>query len=181
MNRDRSALRKAALAAIFGTAALLPAGAGLAAWETAPGVLATSTDCQAISSISGSYTGTGATNGHIGTFAPGDFVTISATLGTATAASYRIVDNSTGSPTSTLAGPSGVPGSLSYTVTGPLPAGAIGIGFYIDSANGSVNIAASCGGAAGPVPTLSQWNLVVLALLTALAGLGALGLSRRRS
>jgi hypothetical protein len=180
MNKARGLCGFAAVAALAGASALLPVGAASAAWERAPGGLAASTDCQAISSISGTYPGTGATNGQVGTFAPGDFVTISATLGTATTATYRIVDNASGAPSSTLAGPSGVPGSLSYTVTGPLPAGSIGIGFFIDSANGTVNIAASCSGAVGVVPTLSQWNLVALAVLAALAGLGALRLRRSR-
>jgi len=169
MNKARNFAKAAAVAALVGAASLVPAGS---AW-------AVSADCLAISSISGNYPGTGATNGRVGAFAPGDFVTISATLGTATAATYRIVDNGSGLPTSTLAGPSAVPGSLSYSVTGPLPAGAQGIGFFIDSANGTVNIAASCSAAVGAVPTLSQWNLAALALLTALAGLGALGLTRR--
>lgn len=124
------------------------------------------TPCGAFSSISGVAAGAGATNGIPGTFTVGDTVQIGATFGTADAATFRIVGNSAGSVT--LAGPLAVPGTLSYTVTGPLPAGSIGIGWFIDTANGTVNIAASCSNTTS-VPTLSEWNvlLLVLALLTA--------------
>jgi hypothetical protein len=123
--------------------------------------------CAAISSISGVAAGAGATNGIPGTFLPGDTVQIAATFGTADAATFRIVGNSTGSPT--LAGPIAVPGTLSYSVTGPLPAGSIGIGYFIDTANGTVNIAASCTNATS-VPTLAEWNVVLLALALLTAG-----------
>lgn len=104
--------------------------------------VAASADCQNVSAISGLYAGTGSTNGIPGSFAPGDTVTITVTLGAATTGSFRIVGNSTGSVT--LAGPTSIPGTLTYTVTGTLPVGSIGIGFYIDAADGSVNVSASC-------------------------------------
>jgi hypothetical protein len=132
--------------------------------------------CQQISSLSGTAPGAGSTNGVVGVFAPGDTVTITATLGTATAATFRIVGNSTGSPG--LAGPAAVPATLTYTVTGPLPAGSIGIGYFIDTADGSVVIAASCVNVPIVIPTTSNGVLAAIALL--LAASTALYLRRRR-
>lgn len=134
------------------------------------------TACGQMSAISGAAAGAGATNGITGIFLPGDSVTIAATLGTATAATFRIVGEPAG--VVTLAGPAAVPGTLSYTVTGPLLPPAIGIGYYIDTANGTVNITASCVNVPIQVPTTSNWALAVIALL--LAGSTALYLRRRR-
>lgn len=134
------------------------------------------TACGQIASISGTAGGAGDTDGIPGIFFPGDTVTITATLGTATAATFRIVGNSTGIPG--LAGPAAVPATLTYTVTGGLPAGSIGIGYYIDTANGTVNITASCVNVPIQVPTTSNWVLAAMALL--LAGSTALYLRRRR-
>jgi len=131
--------------------------------------------CQLMSSISGIASGAGATNGIGGTFANGDSVTITATLGTATAATFRIVGDPSG--TVTLAGPAGVPATLTYTVT-VLPVGAIGIGYLIDTANGTVNISASCTNVPIFVPTTSGGVLTAMALL--LAASAALYLRRRR-
>ncbi len=138
---------------------------GLSLGLAASGAWAQSS-CGLISSISGVAAGAGATNGIAGTYLPGDTVHIAATFGTADAATFRIVGDPAG--TVTLAGPLAVPGSLSFTVTGPLPAGAIGIGYFINTANGTVNIAASCSNTTA-VPTLSEWSelLLVLALLAA--------------
>lgn len=131
--------RRAFLASLLIIVSLL----GMSLVSPAP-ALAASADCGQIPSISGTY-GSGDTNGWIGTFAPGDYVVMTVTLGTATTGSFRIVGSPAGTPT--LAGPSPIPGTLSYTVTGPLPPGSIGIGFFIDSADGTVNVAVSCGDA----------------------------------
>lgn len=132
--------------------------------------LAQSAACLQIPQISGTASGAGATSGIPGVFSPGERVTISATLGTATAATYRIVGEPAGAVT--LAGPANVPGSLSYTVTGPLPPPSIGIGWFLDTTNGTVNITATCALApVEPVPTLSTYGLVAtMLLLVAFAG-----------
>jgi len=123
---------------------------------------------------------TGSTNGIVGAFAPGDRVTLTVTLGTATSSSVSIVGNSTGTPV--LAGPLVGAGSISYVATNALPAGSIGIGYFVNSttpAQSTVNVAMAC--ADGPPPVVPVWAPVtgVLAAL-ALFGLGAARLRRRR-
>jgi hypothetical protein len=103
--------------------------------------MAASAECDLVSLISGTY-GSGATDGILGAFAAGDTITIKVTLLTATSGAFRIVGNDAGSVT--LAGPSSVPGTLTYTVTGSLPVGSIGVGFFIDAADGTVSVEASC-------------------------------------
>jgi hypothetical protein len=105
---------------------------------------ALSAECGFIPFIGGTYSA-GGTNGIVGPFASGDHVTITVTFGTATAATFSIVGSGLGTPV--LAGPSNAPGKLSYTVTGALPPGSLGIGFFIHSANGTVNVTATCGDA----------------------------------
>ncbi len=133
--------------------------------------------CQNMSLISGTATTTGDTNGIPGVFFPGDTITISGALGTATAASFHIAGNSTGIPI--LAGPANAPVTLTYTVPGSgLPPGSIGVGWYVDSTNGTLVITASCVNVPpAPVPTMSSWGLAVLALM--LAGSTLLYLRRR--
>jgi hypothetical protein len=121
------------------------------------------TACQAIQSISGTASGTGATNGIPGIFLPGDTITISAALGTATAGVFRITGNFTGVPT--LAGPANAPATLTYSVVGPLPPGSIGVGYFVDSANGTLIITASCTNVPFQIPATSTWGLAALALL----------------
>jgi hypothetical protein len=121
---------------------------------------------------------TGNTNGDFGTLAAGESVTMTATLGTATGGTFRIVGDPSG--TNTLAGPSGIPGSLTFTSNGTLPGTSVGVGYFIDSAvGGTVNISVTsvCGGSAN-IPTTSQSNLLVLAALLAICG--AAVLIRRR-
>lgn len=90
-----------------------------------------------------------------------------------------IVGNSTGTPV--LAGPLTGAGTLSYTVNGPLPAGSIGIGYYVTSTtpqDGTVTVAISCADAPKIVPA---WGPLGAGLATvAAAMIGALALRRRR-
>jgi hypothetical protein len=103
---------------------------------------AASLDCHSIGLINGTYSVANYTAGWVGTFAPGDVITVSVELGTATSGSFRIVGNSEG--TVTLEGPSSIPGTLSHIVTSVLPADSIGVGFFIDSSDGTVEVTASC-------------------------------------
>jgi hypothetical protein len=98
---------------------------------------AASLDCNDIGGLSGVY-GSGAFLGIVGTFAPGDYAVFTVTLNTATMGSFSIIGDADLDPV--LAGPTSIPGTLTYTVTGPLPSGAVGIGFYINSADGLVNV-----------------------------------------
>lgn len=154
---------------------LLPLSQAQAAWVQAEGI---SGACAVFSAAVPPATGltTGSTNGEVGTFNAGDYVTISATLGTATSGTFTIVSNDTGTPV--LAGPRSIPGTLNYLVTGPLPPGSIGIGYFIDSATGgTVNISATSCGLEPTVPTTSRVGLFVMASLLFLIGL----LAARRS
>jgi len=120
---------------------------------------------------------TGSTDGLPATFSTGAFITISATLGTATAGSFSIVGNGSGSPV--LSGPTAIPGTLSYLVTGPLPAGSIGIGYYIDSATGgTVNISATSCVQEVSLPATNRTGLFTLAFLLCLFGLVAVRKTR---
>lgn len=102
---------------------------------------------------------------------------------TATSASWRIVNDNTGSPASTLVSGGTLPGTLTYTVTAN---STINIGYYLDTLNpvdGTASIAASCrsGGAtaqnAKAVPSLSEWGLL---LTSAALALGTFVALRRR-
>jgi hypothetical protein len=118
-------------------------GPASASAAVTPSATAGSLECANFSSIvSGSFSGAGFTNGEFGSFAPGDLITISASLGTATTGTFRIVGDPSGAVT--LGGPAGLPGVLTYAVTGPLPSGSAGIGYFIDTADGSGTISASC-------------------------------------
>jgi hypothetical protein len=71
-----------------------------------------------------------------------------------------------------FAGPTSVPGTLSYTVpSGGLPPGAIGVGFNLNYANGTVIVQASCGtpqvtwcnlGGDGRVDGTKCWERIVV-------------------
>lgn len=132
--------------------------------------------CGSIGGLSATGLVTGDTNGVVGaTLASGEIITMSTTLGTATGGTFRIVADSGG--TMTLAGPSPIPGTLRFS-GGPLPAGAEGIGYFIDTATGgTVNLTASC--ALQSIPTMSDNMLIALAALVLAVGAGVL--VRRRN
>jgi len=97
--------------------------------------------CAAIhaGAISG-VAGAGGTNGFSGRANPGETLTVRVTLSTATFATFTL--NYAGSAGAILAGPATAPHSLSFTVGATPPSG---LGWYIQSANGSVNVTADCG------------------------------------
>ncbi len=176
MNRLQKSLTGVALAC----AVAMGGGGATAAtggWGAQP---AASAACQTLNAFPPSTGAAGTTNGNPTlAFVPGDRVSISVTMGTATSSSVSIVGNSTGTPV--LAGPLTGPGTLSYTVNGPLPAGSIGIGFYVNSTTpqgGTVTVAISCADAPSIVPA---WGPLGAGLVTfAAAMIGALTLRRRR-
>jgi hypothetical protein len=106
---------------------------------------AASDTCASIAGISGVYN-SGDTNGTFGTINAGEVVSVTISLGTATTGSFRIVGDPAGAIT--LGGPGAIPGTLTFS--GTLPSGAVGIGFFIDSANGTVIVTASCSGGDEP-------------------------------
>ena len=124
----------------------------------------------------------GDTNGYYPTMVAGDVFTFTMTPqspGAATTASWRIVSDGTGRPSSILAAGGTVSSTLTYTVTAP---GNMGVGFYVDSINGAARITGSCSPAGGSVvatavPTLSEWGLILTGLT--LAGIGFAMLRRR--
>ena len=113
--------------------------------------------------------------------AVGDVFTFTMTPGTASSASWRIVDNGSGSPASTLTAGGTVSSTLTYTVTTANPS--VIVGYYIDSINGTGTLTASCrnGSAinATAVPTLSEWGLLLTGAALALAS--AVAMRRRRA
>ena len=154
--------------------ALLPGSPALAA-SPAPGWssrTAASFECAQLARTApqtGAVAGT--TDGVFGSFAPGDVITLTVGLGTATSSSVTIVGDSDGDPF--LAGPLIGPGSISYTVTGPLPAGAVGIGYYVNSTtpqNGTVNVQIACQDTPRVVPTWSPFAAGITITLLGLAG-----------
>jgi hypothetical protein len=159
------------------TAAGAIAAAGLVVLAFAPvqGFAQAPGFCAQIASLTASGLAAGATNGIVGIPPAGQQVTMTATLGTASAGTFRIVGDPAG--TVTFAGPTAIPGTLGYATTGTLPAGAIGVGYFIDTAvGGTVNVTASCG--AIQVPTMSQWGLMLTSAI--LLALGGAALLRRR-
>lgn len=147
----------------------------------APAVLyaqVTSDVCLQLPALSANGLDTGDTNGDFGRLAAGESVTMTATLGTAASGTFRIVGDPVG--TNTLAGPSGIPGTLTFTSTGTLPGTSVGVGWFIDAANGgTVNIAVSSSCIIPTIPTTSTSTLLIMAVCLALGGL--IVLSRRRS
>ncbi|MBN1967162.1 MAG: hypothetical protein JW910_21085 [Anaerolineae bacterium] len=101
---------------------------------------AASLACSNYAMMSGTYDALMFTNGMFGPFEAGETYTISATLGTATAATIRLVGDPGG--VVTLAGPAAVPVTFTYTMPETGQPG--GIGFYIDATNGTVEIVAGC-------------------------------------
>jgi hypothetical protein len=108
----------------------------------------------------------GATNGVFGAPQLNDSYTISVS-GPGTG-SFRIVGD--GSGVVTYAGPTSVPGTLSYTVSNPVPpVGAIGIGYYFDTGSGTVTLTASCT-KVSQLPSINTWGMSLMALLLAVGG-----------
>ena len=149
------------------------------AWTAAPS-LAASASCNQLNSF-GTATGTdGSTNGQPGAFQLGDRVTLTVTLGTATTSNVTIVGNSTGTPV--LAGPLIGAGTISYDVPAVLPAGSIGIGYFVNSTTptqSTVNVTIACAdGPSRAVPVWAPLTGVIAAL--GLLGFGVARLRRRR-
>jgi len=113
-------------------------------WVTrAGGGKALSVPCESFNLISGNYdTSTVITDGIPGTPSPGEVYTVSISGITG---SFRLVDDPSG--THTLAGPTSLPGTLTYSVPAT-PSTSFGVGYYIDSGAGTYNVTASCKGAA---------------------------------
>ena len=131
-------------------------------------------------SLNSAVSTAGNTSGNFPAVNVGDVFTFTITAGTATAASWRIVSDETGNPASTLVAGGTVSGSLIYTVTVAAPGGT-GIGFYVDSIDGTATIQASCSPgtpvSAAPIPTLSEWGMI---MLSAILGITAILRLRRR-
>jgi hypothetical protein len=123
--------------------------------------------CSQMANLSATGVSAGGTNGNFGYIGQGETVTMTATRNTATGGTFRIVGDPAGAVT--LAGPSPIPGTLTYLGTGAVPPGGVGVGYFIDTAvGGTVNIAVSC--SLQPVPTTSPQSLLVLAVLLLAAG-----------
>ncbi len=136
--------------------------------------------CLLLPALSAAGRVTGNTNGDFGTLGAGQSVTMSATLGTATSGTFRIVGDPGG--VNTLAGPSGIPGTLTFTSNGKLPGTSVGVGYFIDAANGgtvNITVTSSCALSSVPIPTTSPSALLVMAACLALGGL--IVLFQRRS
>lgn len=175
-------LRNALIVASAAALVVLPTTAPLAAgggWTSSPSTAA-SASCNSLNGF-GTQTGvvTGGTNGQVGTFLPGDTVSLTVALGTATTSNVTIVGNGNGTPV--LAGPLVGAGTISYNVTGALPSGSVGIGFFVNStapANGTVNVTISCKDA--PVAPVPVWSSISMMTVTmGLLGFGLLRLRRR--
>ena len=131
-------------------------------------------DCGVLNAIlaAGDIEGVGGTNGQFGSFSHGDVITVTVGLAGASSASFRIVGDPSGLVT--LAGPSTVPGTLTYTVTGSLPSGSGGIGYYIDSVNGqAVTVGGSCRDAPRTVPAWTAGVGLGVSMALGLIGLAA--------
>ena len=119
----------------------------------------------------------GNTSGEGGSFAAGESLTMTATLGTATGGTFRIVGDPGG--VNTLAGPSSIPGTLTFVSSGALPGSSIGVGYFIDNAfGGTVDITVRSFCVPVPVPATSITTLPLLALLL---GLGSVIILIRRA
>ena len=143
-------------------------------WRGVGGGEPIGTNCQQLNFPPTSAT-TGSTSGVLGSFAPGDHVTLTVALITATTSSVGIVGSPAGTPV--LAGPLIGAGSISYDVTGPLPAGAGGIGFFVNSVSPSdttITVSMSC------TEGVPVWPPVMFALAAVtMLGAGVLSLRRR--
>ena len=165
----RTRIRVSPLLSVLGLAVVL----GLSVQSGAQAQQSPATVCANYSQLSGTYHQNGP-NGN-GPLPVGAVITVTATLGTATSATFEII-NINAVP---VAGPASVPGTLTHTVTSAESTN--GIGFDIPSATpadgGTVNIAASCSIPTATAPALSPFGLFVWGLL--LLGLGGI-LARRK-
>ena len=120
------------------------------------------------------------TNGNIASVAVGDTFTFTMTPGTATSAAWRIVNDASGSPASTLTPGGTVSSTLTYTVT--VASAGAPVGYFVDALNGTANITASSRSRAAvsatPVPTMSEWGLLLMGMALAVAT--AFSLRRRQ-
>lgn len=97
----------------------------------------------------------------------GDTFTFTLTAGTASSAAWRIVNDGSGSPASTLTGGGILNGSLTYVAPAT---GMLAIGYYVDAINGTGTITASCqAGAPHAVPASTPMSLALGAAILALA------------
>lgn len=122
--------------------------------------------------------GPASTDGSSPSVAVGDTFTFTMTPGTATTAAWRIVNDSSGTPGSTLTPGGTVSNTLTYTVT--VASASAPVGFFVDSIDGTGTITASCRSGAlstNAVPTLSEWGLL---LTSAVVALGTFVALRRR-
>jgi hypothetical protein len=162
------------------TVALIPVVSGAQAgnaWSPLAAPAAPVDVCRQLQSLSQTGLVASDTNGRIGTLAAGESVTMTATLGTASGGTFRIVGDPGG--VNTLAGPSSIPGTLTFVSTGALPGSSIGVGYFIDTATGgtvNINVRSSC--TAVQVPTTSSGALVLLVTLLSLSAAVALALRR---
>jgi hypothetical protein len=154
----------ATVAKAFGAAAfVLIALAPRAAFAQAVDV------CDQMASLSATGQVAGSTNGQFGYIGLGKVVTMTASLNTATAGTFRIVGDPAGAVT--LAGPSPIPGTLTYVGTGTVPPGGVGVGFFVDTATGgTVNVNVTCAAPVTAVPATSHTSLLLMAALLLLAG-----------
>lgn len=126
--------------------------------------------CNLFSSLSDTVSGyNGATAGIEGTPFPGETFTLVVTLEPQASSNIALVGDDDGDPI--LDGPADAPVTLSYTVPeGGLPAGSIGVGYYMFAGNeGNVNIVASC----VPAPAVALPGCDVLVALPSTAVVGA--------
>lgn len=178
-------MKRYLLSGLF-TSALVAGGALAASQPTAGWINATSpapngtlprNTCAGFSSLSSTFTAAaGATNGILGLPQVNDSYTVSVS-GPGTG-SFRIVGDGIG--TVTYAGPTGAPGTLTYTVSNPVPpVGAIGIGYYFDSGSGTVTLTASCS-TVSQLPSINPWGMSLMALVLAVGGAAALTAVNKR-
>ena len=132
-----------------------------------PTTIAASQACASFSLISETFdVSAGITNGIPVLPQSGEVFTISVS-GPGTG-SFRIVGDSGG--TVTFAGPTSVPGTLTYVANAPFPTGTIGVGYFFDSGAGTVTLTATCRAVPTQAPTLGNWGLLALGAILAFAG-----------
>jgi hypothetical protein len=162
------------------------AAAGLVVLALAPSVAfaqAAANVCGLMAGLSANGLAAGANLGQFGFIGAGQIVTMTATLNTASGGTFRIASNPTTPFTPDLAGPSPIPGTLTYIGTGAVPPGGQGVGYVIDTATGgTVNLVVTCAAIAVPIaaaiPATSPTTLMLMAGL--LLALGSAFLYRRR-
>ena len=161
------------------------AAAGLVVLALAPSVAfaqAAANVCGLMAGLSANGLAAGANLGQFGFIGAGQIVTMTATLNTATGGTFRIASNPTTPFTPNLAGPTSIPGTLTYIGTGAVPPGGLGVGYVVDTATGgTVNVVITCAAIAAPiaaVPATSTTTLMLMAGL--LLALGSAFLYRRR-